>query len=108
MKYITTIALILLGIIYVSFAETSSKASFSSLNIPTAPKGSTIVLYGPIPTDNIIKKVQKSGSWQKFLENRGITFPKGGYAIFDSSTKSLIAATTPDQQKRLHILLSPF
>ncbi len=100
------IAFVLLAA-FSALGDEPPSGQFTNIELLPAPKGSTIVLYGPISTANMLDKLNEAGSWQKLLEKHGVTFPKGGYVLYDNLTRTIIAATTPDQHKLIYTMLYP-
>jgi hypothetical protein len=72
--------------------------------IPKVSSKCILCIYGPIePLDFPLKgsetfRTKDINSWQQFLEANGAKFPNGGFAIYFKPTKSLLVATTKENQ----------
>lgn len=79
--------------------------STCAYQIPKCPDDSVIVVYAPIQNSNkwlvdlpTVDEVIKIKDAKPYLENLGILFPSGGYALYFGKTNTLIVATTSRSQ----------
>jgi len=80
----------------------------SQVLLPPCPRECNVALYGPIPINSVLRdSLKKTGSWKRFLEANGITFPNGGYAIYNERTTTLIVATTLEMQDLVKSFFTP-
>lgn len=73
-------------------------------SLPDCPSGSRIVLYGPLPKGVLGLNAEKVSDWKSFLIERGIKFPKDGFALFYPPGRMLAVATDEKNQELLRIL----